>query len=221
MKKRYFTLVELLTVIAIIAVLAGIAIPAVGIAKQKAKQTQARVDINSIEMALSEYEKDRGTFRALPNFGSLPDTNNDKRLVNPFGSRNANRYYDAIMEVLTFTPVAGSTVTSSTGLIQGSGNLVNFNTKRKQYLKPAKTIVADLQNNPNATPSEFLILDPWGRRYNIAFDNNFNGYIDDANGFGGITQANTRINAKVMIFSYGSEKEDRVKNYVCSWKQGR
>ena len=31
-----------------------------GNAKQKAKQTQARVDINSLEAAFSEYEKDKG-----------------------------------------------------------------------------------------------------------------------------------------------------------------
>ncbi|MBO5725069.1 MAG: type II secretion system protein [Lentisphaeria bacterium] len=221
MKKRFFTLVELLTVIAIIAVLAGLAIPVVGIAKQKAKQTQARVDINSIEMALTEYEKDRGTFRALPNYNSIAALNSDdKMLVNPFNSRASNRYYDAIMEVLTFTPVNGANVTGSTNLIEGSSSLLSFNTKRKQYLKPAKTFVADLQNDPNSTPAEYLILDPWGRRYNIAFDNNFNGYIDNAGGFAQLP-TNTRINAKVMIFSYGSEKEDRAKNYICSWKQGK
>ena len=222
MKKCVFTLVELLVVIAIIAVLAGLAIPAVGIAKQKAKQTQARVDINSLEAAFAEYEKDRGTLAALPNYGSLTTTNNDKRIVNPHGSRESNRYYDAIMEVLTFTPVDGSAVTANTNLVTGSSlKLLHFNRKRQQYMRPAKALVADLQNNPQATPSEFLILDPWGCRYNIALDGNYNGYIDDANGFGGISQANTRINAKVMIFSYGSDKENRRNNYICSWKQGK
>ncbi len=226
MKKRVFTLVELLVVIAIIAVLAGLAIPAVSIAKQKAKQTQARVDINSLEAAFAEYEKDRGTLAALPNYGSLTGSNytlgDDKKIVNEFGSRDSNRYYDAIMEVLTFTPVNGAAVTSSTHLVAGNNlSLLSYNRKRQQYMRPAKALVADLQNNPQATPSEFLILDPWGRRYNIALDGNYNGYIDDANGFGGITQANTRINAKVMIFSYGSDKENRRNNYICSWKQGK
>lgn len=220
MKKRVFTLVELLVVIAIIAVLAGLAIPAVGIAKQKAKQTQARVDINSLEAAFAEYEKDRGTLAALPNYGSLTTTNNDKRIVNDFNSRNSNRYYDAIMEVLTFTPVDGSAVTDSTTLVAGSSvKLLPFNRKRHQYFRPRAAKIADPLAS-SADP-EFLILDPWGRRYNIALDGNYNGYIDDANGFGGITQNNTRINAKVMIFSYGSDKEDKARNYICSWKQGK
>lgn len=224
MKKQSFTLVELLVVIAIIAVLAGLAIPAVGIAKQKAKQTQARVDINSLETAFLEYEKDRGTFRALPNYSSLTGSNytldNDKKIVNSFSARDTNRYYDAIMEVFTFTPVTGANVTNTTNLVQGSSlRLVDFNRKRHQYFRPrAATQVDPLDSSSTA---QFLILDPWGRRYNIAFDDNFNGYIDDANGFGGITTANTRINAKVMIFSYGSDKEDRAKNYICSWKQGK
>ena len=227
MKKRVFTLVELLVVIAIIAVLAGLAIPAVGIAKQKAKQTQARVDISSLETALLEYEKDKGTFAALPNYSSLTGSSyvlnsNDKMIVNSFGSRDSNRYYDAIMEVLTFTPVNGSAVTDATNLVTGSGlKLLSFNRKRHQYFRPRSTTQKDPLDTA-ATPAEqFLILDPWGRRYNIALDGNYNGYIDDANGFGGITQANTRINAKVMIFSYGSEKEDRPRNYICSWKQGK
>ena len=222
MKKCVFTLGELLVVIAIIAVLAGLAIPAVGIAKQKAKQTQARVDISSLETALLEYEKDKGTFAALPNYSSLTTTNNDKRIVNSFGGRDSNRYYDAIMEVLTFTPVNGSAVTDATNLVTGSGlKLLSFNRKRHQYFRPRSTKQKDPLDTA-ATPAEqFLILDPWGRRYNIALDGNYNGYIDDANGFGGITQANTRINAKVMIFSYGSEKEDKPRNYICSWKQGK
>ena len=225
MKKCVFTLVELLVVIAIIAVLAGLAIPAVGIAKQKAKQTQARVDISSLETALLEYEKDKGTFAALPNYSSLTGSSyvlnsNDKMIVNSFGSRDSNRYYDAIMEVLTFTPVNGSAVTDATNLVAGNNlSLLNYNRKRHQYFRPRATAVADPLAS-SADP-EFLILDPWGRRYNIALDGNYNGYIDDANGFGGITQANTRINAKVMIFSYGSEKEDKPRNYICSWKQGK
>ncbi|MBR2904380.1 MAG: type II secretion system protein [Lentisphaeria bacterium] len=224
MKKRVFTLVELLVVIAIIAVLAGLAIPAVGIAKQKAKQTQARVDINSLEAAFMEYEKDRGTLAALPNYSSLTGSNYtldaDKKIVNAFGSRDSNRYYDSIMEVFTFTPVDGKKVENNTYLKQGSSlKLLTFNRKRHQYFRPrAAKVVDPLASSADA---EFLILDPWGRRYNIALDGNYNGYIDDANGFGGITQANTRINAKVMIFSYGSDKEDRARNYICSWKQGK
>ncbi|MGN0869809.1 MAG: prepilin-type N-terminal cleavage/methylation domain-containing protein, partial [Victivallales bacterium] len=42
MKRQFFTLVELLLVIAIIAILAGIAIPVVGGMNKKGKETKAR-----------------------------------------------------------------------------------------------------------------------------------------------------------------------------------
>ena len=48
MKRQFFTLVELLLVIAIIAILAGIAIPVVGGMNKKGKETKARSEINAI-----------------------------------------------------------------------------------------------------------------------------------------------------------------------------
>jgi len=66
-KHNGFTLLELLTVIAIIIILAGILIPAVGIVRQKAKAARAQADIESLSIALKMYEADFGTFPAGAN----------------------------------------------------------------------------------------------------------------------------------------------------------
>jgi len=61
--QRCFTLVELLTVIAIIAVLMGILLPVLAIAKNKARETQARTEIKSLALAIKQYE---ATYGFLP-----------------------------------------------------------------------------------------------------------------------------------------------------------
>ena len=63
MKKRSsFTLVELLAVIAIIAILAGLITPAVIIAQQKGRVTQAKADMKTLATAIKGLE---GTYSKL------------------------------------------------------------------------------------------------------------------------------------------------------------
>ncbi len=60
--RRGFTLVELLVVIAIIAVLAGLATPAILKAKKNADKAQAINNARQIGIALGEFESDYGSY---------------------------------------------------------------------------------------------------------------------------------------------------------------
>lgn len=62
MKQHGFTLIELLVVIGILAVLLGILLPSLYVAKQKGLALACKSNVKQLSLALSVYEQDKGTF---------------------------------------------------------------------------------------------------------------------------------------------------------------
>jgi general secretion pathway protein G len=81
-KQAGFTLIELMVVVVIIAILAGLIIPRFMGETDKAKQAKAKMQIESLESALKMYKLDNGSYptteqglKALvetPSVGNLP-----------------------------------------------------------------------------------------------------------------------------------------------------
>ncbi len=69
MRRRVFTLVELLTVIAVVAVLAGLLFPAVSLVQDRARRTDCLSRVRQIGQALYLYTGDSGGF--LPDCARL------------------------------------------------------------------------------------------------------------------------------------------------------
>ncbi len=67
-KTQGFTIVELLTVMAVIAVLIGLLIPALGMVKDKAKEIQQKAQFHSIDVGVELFKSD---------FGSYPESNDN------------------------------------------------------------------------------------------------------------------------------------------------
>ena len=80
--QRGFTLIELMVVIVILGVLAGLIVPRIMGRPEEAKQTKARIQMESIETALKLYKLDNGVYPSTeqglealvesPTVGDLP-----------------------------------------------------------------------------------------------------------------------------------------------------
>ena len=58
--KHFFTLIEILTVAAIIAILAGISVGVIGLISNKNAEAQTQATIKALELALGQYKADNG-----------------------------------------------------------------------------------------------------------------------------------------------------------------
>ena len=214
MKHRFFTLVELLTVIAVIAILAGIAVPVVVSMQSKGKETSARADMNAIKMALTQFKADYSIF---PVTGASGDT-----LYHAgYDSAVDDQDIDTMISHLTLispSPKGGSGSDKDNPVDYTS----TLNKKKRKYLDaPAKPVEAKFAAGTSPVRG-FMKLDPWGRRYNIAMDTNYDKKLALTEKFLSLSNEATvkeTIVGDVAIYSFGTaDDSDDTDAFLYSWK---
>jgi len=121
---RSFTLIELMTVVAIIAVLAGLVLGGAGAVRQRAARGQAEAEIAAIEAGLVRYQMDFGGY--------------------PVPTNNITVDGDVYGATPTAYTSAGRTLFAS---LWGSSTYSNTTPGRKQYLSVKPSMVSsDGQN---------------------------------------------------------------------------
>lgn len=169
--KKSFTMVELLVVIAVIGILAGILVPVLGNATQKARVTQARADINALMTAIKSYES---TYNALPcayNKNRDVYTSTGKKgfakegdylFWHEYSKDNEAKLYDIFVQEMSQVDIANRDATSlSTVNWISDGSTRYYNSRGLKLLEVG-------QKFPDRG-----FVDPWGNRYAIIMNDGY------------------------------------------------
>ena len=150
MKKRNFTLVELLTVIAVIAVLAGMIVPAVNGAIKKGEMTKAKAEATTLANAIKQYESTYGVLPIPKNMKS-----DDEAILDD--SDKGKAAYTWLINLLQ-----GKSFSDDT-----HGNSGNYNRRGIKFL--------DVVGN-----TEGVYQDPWDQNYFVVMDADYDGKMTNS-----------------------------------------
>ena len=175
---RGFTLVEMLVVVAIIAILVTITVPFVSRAMTKSKVATARVDMINLKGAIQSYHNDYSRFPrargATPNPGG-----GDLTFSLPIGEKHADGSpYDAYVfstPLTQKTPPNSDLMNVLMALDSGANKNHGRNPKKSIYLTPSS---ADDQFSAGVGP-DGVFRDPFGNAYVITVDYNGDNQVAD------------------------------------------
>ena len=215
MKRRAFTLIELLTVIAIIAILAAMLVPVISIAEVRAKKAQAKLETQNIVNAIGAYEADYSRFPISSSanalgmeeitYGGTFQTPTGPWLVGSTNTVNNQVFTtnsDVIAILLDYTNylngyspgVAPDNSATTTWTVNANHQ---SNPKRTVYLSSTKQVNWDPTMGGTPQPgigNDLVYRDPWGNPYVITMDLDEDNFTSDAF-YGGAKVSTTTGNA--------------------------
>ena len=184
-----FTLVELLAVIAIIGILAGLLLPVLHVAVTHAKIVKAHTEALDLVTAIQAYDSAYGRFpvspaaqnQAVANANNLRNPNGDftyggnfsGNAVFTLGYQVTNAEVIAILMDITTYPNNGAP-TINTNHVKNPQQRVFLNAKMSGYNPAAGGLPL------GGVGTDLVYRDPWGNPYVISMDLNYDGMCQDA-----------------------------------------
>jgi prepilin-type N-terminal cleavage/methylation domain-containing protein len=181
-----FTLIELFTVMAVVAILFGIAYPVFISIMERARKTQAKNDLTQIVTAVNAYYTE---------YGKYPLVTADTTISGTTTPSNADLFY------------------SLRAIALGANSLVNgvpaINPRAIVFIQPHDSKVSNPGragiDSVTTSPTFGAWFDPWGSQYRIAIDGNYNNNIDP-NPYTADTGAGpSPLNSGVIAWSLGKD----------------
>ena len=184
-RRRNFTLVELLVVIGIIAILAGMLMAGLMYAPAKAQRAKAQAEITTLVNAIKQYES---TYGVLPiPAGALEESNKPKDGKLPNSDDSGTNYYKQMILILQ----------ADTDNSDYTAALKKKNKRNTKFL--------DIQGNESG-----VFTDPWGNDYVVYMDATYDGKIDlsGTDGIRGLNVPDKVYRYTVIIYSKGNDRSD-------------
>ena len=162
-----FTLIELLTVIAIIAILMSLLFPVVNSVKESGRKAQAKQDIMGIVTAVKAYNTEYGKYPPMDPAATANAGGADAGVGDPTGAAMPN-------DNSALRHAAGDRSRCKHWAVKNPRRVVFF--EGKSASSPDQPRAGFVDKGSGEKRGSFF--DPWGTQYNIVVDTNYDNQVD-------------------------------------------
>ena len=208
--QQAFTLIELITVIAIISILMALLFPAIAAAREGARRTKASTVVKDIVNSCKSYVIEYGKYPPIPTASGTVAANNTYMAFGDITEGKCKVDNNALFDVLRAIPT-------------GSNALHVLNPRQQKYFEQPKATDVKNPRDGFMDGSDFAarvgqLMDPWGNEYCIVLDTDGDDSIDMKDFYTDLTGTDA-IRVSAAAFSMAKDGKRGGKGYLGSFRK--